>query len=64
MDEEDTKGTFGKPPRNWNGIPRFVDNSDGVKVKKHIFPKSTPRSFFESLASAWPLRVRPPGIFG
>ena len=24
VDERDTKGTFGKPPQNWNGISRFV----------------------------------------
>ena len=31
MDEGDTKGTFGKPPRNWNGISRFVEHSDVAK---------------------------------
>ena len=31
MDEGDTKGTFGKLPRNWNGISRFVKDSDGTK---------------------------------
>ena len=31
MDEGDTKGTFGKPPRNWNGISRFVKVSNGTK---------------------------------
>ena len=31
MDDGDTKGTFVKPPQNWNGIARFVEQSDVTK---------------------------------
>ena len=31
MERGDTKGTFGKPPQNWNGISRFVEHSNVTK---------------------------------